>query len=91
MTIWLPRIRAQPSLKVLRSLAELYALGVELNANTQQRFGLDGVAITIEADDGDILITYKFDPDFSEVHDWRERLIEAARRIVATNGGVVKA
>lgn len=91
LTVWLPRYRTRLSLRVLRSLAELYALGVELNAETQRRFGVDGVATRIESDDGNISITYAFDPDFSEAYDWRDKLITAAGRIITTHGGTVKA
>jgi hypothetical protein len=90
LTICLPQFRARPSVRRLRTLAELYALGTALNAEGQQRFGLDVVSTRIESEDGDTSIIFELDPDFSDVYDWREKLMTSATRIIVKHGGTVK-
>jgi hypothetical protein len=90
LTIWLPQFQARPSVRRLRTLAELYALGTALNAEGQKRFGLDVVSTRIESEDDDTSITFELDPDYSDVYDWREKLMASAAQIIVKHGGIVK-
>jgi hypothetical protein len=89
LTIWLPRLRSRPRLRFLRTVAEIHTLAAEMNARAQQRFGLDVVTVTMDSDDGDISMTFEFDPDFSDAYTWRDDIITSATRIIRRNGGEV--
>jgi hypothetical protein len=89
LTIWLPTLRRRPRLRFLRTVAEVYSLAAELNAEGRRRFGLDVVAVSMGSDDGDISITFELDPDFSDAFRWRDEIATSAARIIAKNGGSV--
>lgn len=86
LTIRLPTLRGRPRLQFLRTVAEVYSLAPELNANGQQRFGVDVVAVRMDSSDGDISITFEFDPDFSDGYLWRDQIAASVARIVAKPG-----
>ena len=90
LTIGLPTLRGRPRLRFLRTVAEIYSLAAELNGPAQERFGLDVVTVQMDSDDGDIAITFDFDPDFSDAYSWRDGIAASAARIVARNDGLVE-
>ena len=71
-------------------MLELHALSETINAQAIERFGLEVVTRTVDADeDGSLFLCFDFDDDFSEAAEWRDDLEKRASQVIVANGGTV--